>query len=146
MAIMGKYYMNYGKDFIKPRLLGRLNADRMKKEIILDNLGMCRFHRTWAEDMLPEIMDSLFSLKNQFLYNISMTASRINSRNSSVFWESERNIDFIYTFLTRKREVEGNNDPDLCRWIDYFMRDKKEAALNFWYEMHKGTQESLREF
>ena len=146
MAIMGKYYMYYGKDFIKPRHLGRKNADRMKKELILDNLGMCRFHRAWAEDMLPEIMDFLFGLKNQFLENISMTASRINSRNSSIFWESERNIDFVFKFLTRKREVEENNDPDLCRWIDCFMKDKKEAALNYWYEIHKGIQESLREW
>jgi glyceraldehyde-3-phosphate dehydrogenase (ferredoxin) len=146
MPIMGKYYMYYGNEFLPPRELGHRNAKRMLKELSLDNLGMCRFHRLWAEEMIPEIMDSLYGLKQQFLENISMTASRINSRNSSIYWEPERNIDFVHTFLKRQQTVEGNNDPELARWLDYFNGDKHEAALSFWYEMHKGILESLREF
>src|SRR5512139_108427 len=56
MAIMGKYYMIYSFDFISPRTLGRMCAERMKKELLLDNLGICRFHRGWAEELLPEVM------------------------------------------------------------------------------------------
>jgi glyceraldehyde-3-phosphate dehydrogenase (ferredoxin) len=145
MPIMGKYYMYYGKDFLPPRELGRKNADRFQKELISDNSGMCRFHRGWAEGMIPEIIESLFGLKENFLKKISVTASRINSRNSSVFWESERNIDFIHTFLKRKQTVEGNNDAELVKWITAFETDKQEAALNFWYEIHKGIHESLKE-
>ncbi|MFH1624743.1 MAG: aldehyde ferredoxin oxidoreductase N-terminal domain-containing protein [Pseudomonadota bacterium] len=146
MPILGKYYMYYGSDFLPPRELGQKNAKRMLKELTLDNLGMCRFHRLWAEEMIPEIIDSLYGLKEKFLENIAMTASRINSRNSSIFWESERNIDFIHAFLKRQHTVEGNNDSELMKWIGYFEKDKHEAALNFWYEMHKGIQESLKEF
>jgi glyceraldehyde-3-phosphate dehydrogenase (ferredoxin) len=146
MAIMGKYYMYYGKDFLPPRELGKTNADRMRKELRLDNLGICRFHRAWAEEMIPEIMESLYGLKTQYLQNISMTAGRINSRNASMFWETERNLDFVFTFLKRKRYVEGVTDPELMKWIDNFEKDKQEAGLNFWYEMHKGIQESLKEF
>jgi glyceraldehyde-3-phosphate dehydrogenase (ferredoxin) len=146
MAIMGKYYMYYGEQFLSPRELGRRNAQRMRQELILDNLGTCRFHRGWAEEMLPEIMESLYGMKKKFLEQISITASRINSRNSSVFWESERAFDMVHSFLKRKKTVEGAKDPELDRWIDYFEKDKKEAALDFWYEMHKGIQESLREF
>lgn len=146
MAIMGKYYMHYGSEFFPPRELGRKNAERMKKELILDNLGMCRFHRGWAEEMLPEIVESLYGMKTRFLNQISITTSRINSRNSSIFWESERNIDFVYTFLKRKRTVEGVKDAELDKWIGYFEKNRQEAALSFWYEMHKGIQASLREF
>jgi glyceraldehyde-3-phosphate dehydrogenase (ferredoxin) len=146
MAIMGKYYMNYDNEFFPPRELGRRNAEQMQKELILDNLGMCRFHRGWAEEMLPEIVESLYGMKERFLNQIAITASRINSRNSSIFWESERNIDFVNTFLRRKKEVEGVKDAELDRWIEYFDKDREEAALSFWYEMHKGIQESLREF
>jgi glyceraldehyde-3-phosphate dehydrogenase (ferredoxin) len=146
MAIMGKYYMYYGDQFLSPRELGRRNAQRMRQELILDNLGTCRFHRGWAEEMLPEIMESLYGMKRKFLEQISITASRINSRNSSVFWESERAFDMVQAFLKRKKTVEGAKDSELDRWIDYFEKDKKEAALDFWYEMHKGIQESLREF
>jgi glyceraldehyde-3-phosphate dehydrogenase (ferredoxin) len=146
MPIMGKYYMHYGNDFVPPRALGRKNAERMRNELILDDMGMCRFHRGWAEEMLPEIVDTLFGRKSRFLEMVSVTASRINSRNSSIFWESDRTIDMLYTFLVRKREVEGDASPDLSLWIDKFQKDKNEAALEFWYEIHKGVHESLREF
>lgn len=146
MPIMGKYYMYYGNEFMPPRKLGRINAQRFRDELILDNLGMCRFHRLWAEEMLPEVMGSLYGKKQEFLERIMATASRINSRNSSIFWESERNADFVSTFLKRHRDVEGDTDQELGAWIDRFEKDKTEAALDFWYEVHKGTHEVLREF
>jgi glyceraldehyde-3-phosphate dehydrogenase (ferredoxin) len=146
MAIMGKYYMYYGKDFVPPRQLGRENAKRMLNELVMDNLGMCRFHRAWAEDILPDVIDQLYGLKDKFNRSIILTASRINSRNASIFWESERNIDFVYTFLKKKKEVDGVNNPELDRWIKYFEEDKRSAALDFWYDIHKGIHESLLEF
>jgi glyceraldehyde-3-phosphate dehydrogenase (ferredoxin) len=112
----------------------------------MDNLGLCRFHRGWAEEMLPEIVSKLFGMKDGFSACTDMTASRINSRNSSVFWESERNFDYVHSFLKRRRTVDNDGSPELASWIDAFEKDKKEAALNFWYEVHKGTHESLREF
>ena len=146
MPIMGKYYQHYGQDFLPPRTLGRVNAERMRTELVMDTLGTCRFHRAWAEEMLPEIFASLFGEKNALLSAIAITASRINSRNSSVFWEPERNVDLVFSFLKRKQVAGGSNDPELAEWVRRFERDKGEAALEFWYEMHKGTHESLREF
>jgi glyceraldehyde-3-phosphate dehydrogenase (ferredoxin) len=146
MPIMGKYYMHYGNDFVPPRELGHRNAERMKKELFLDNLGFCRFHRGWAEDIMPDIIEAVANLKDEFLANVEITASRINSRNSSIFWESERNMDYIHYFLKRERDVEDNKDPELLKWLDAFGKDKKDAALSYWYEVHKGVQESLNEF
>ena len=146
MTIMGKYYMLYSYDFVPPRVLGRMCAERMKKELILDNLGICRFHRGWAEELLPEVMDSLYGCKDPFLRAIDVLASRLNSRNSPIFWESERNIDFLHTFLHRKKEVDGEQDPRLEEWLKKFDRDKVEGAREFWYETLKGVDESLREF
>lgn len=146
MAIMGKYYMYYGNEFFRPRDLGRLAAERFMAELVMDNLGICRFHRGWAEEMLPEIMAKIYDLKDEFMQSISMTASRINSRNSSVFWESERDFDFVIKFLERKIEIEKDEDPNLKNWLQKFQNDKFEAGLEFWYEIHKGIQESLKEF
>ena len=145
MTIMGKYYMVYSNDFIPPRDLGRKCAERLKKELILDNLGICRFHRGWAEELLPEVMGSLYNRKEQFLHAVNVLASRLNSRNCPVFWESERNIDFIHTFLIRKRNVDNDPSPDLAEWIVKFEKDKVEAAKEFWYESLKGIDESLLE-
>ncbi|WP_306537183.1 aldehyde ferredoxin oxidoreductase C-terminal domain-containing protein [Geobacter sp.] len=146
MAIMGKYYMIYSFDFVPPRTLGRMCADRMKKELILDNLGICRFHRGWAEELLPEVMGSLYDCREQFMRAIDVLASRLHSRNSPIFWESERDIDFIHTFLKRKKEVDQDGRPELAEWLEKFDRDRVEAAREFWYETLKGIDESLREF
>jgi glyceraldehyde-3-phosphate dehydrogenase (ferredoxin) len=145
MAIMGKYYMYYGDDFLPPRELGRKNAQRMLAELVIDNMGICRFHRTWAEEMVPEIIESLYGLGARFLEAIHFTASRINGRNSSIFWESEANFGFIHSFLKRKKE-SGVIHPELDRWLEAFETNRMEAALDFWYEVHKGIHESLREF
>ncbi len=146
MAIMGKYYMIYSHDFVPPRTLGRMNAERFKKELILDNLGTCRFHRGWAEEMLPEVMESLYNSKDRFLQSIEVLASRINSHNSPIFWESESNIDYLQSFLKRKKNTEKDPDPRLAQWCEKFDNNKVEAAKEFWYETLMGIDESLREF
>ena len=146
MPIMGKYYMYYGNEFVEPRELGHLNADRMKKELILDNMGFCRFHRNWAEEMAPEIFGSLFGLQKEYVHNAATLATRINSRNSSVYWESERNVDIVHTFLKRKKEIDKNDGAVFSKWYNAFNEDKNAAALEFWYEIHKGVHQSLREF
>ena len=146
MAIMGKYYMYYGTDFLPPRELGRMSAERFIKELSIDNIGLCRFHRNWAEEMVPEIVESLYGIGKAYEQNLSITASRINSRNASVFWETERSIDLVHTFLRRKRDVEDERDDELITWLDFFEKDRREASLSFWYEVHKGVHESLREF
>jgi glyceraldehyde-3-phosphate dehydrogenase (ferredoxin) len=143
MPIMGKYYMHYKSEFIAPRDLGRKNAERLKGELILDNIGICRFHRNWAEEMMPEVMGSLYDLENQYIDRINKLCHRIGSRNSSTFWESTRNFDFIQNFLIREHDVEGNNSKEILKWIDLFKKDKREAALTYWYETHKGIQETI---
>ena len=67
-------------------------------------------------------------------------------RNASVFWESERNMDMVSTFLKNKKETDGVSHPEIDRWIDFFTRDKHAAAYEFWYEIHKGIHEMLREY
>lgn len=146
MAVMGKYYMVYSNDFIPPRELGKQCAERMKKELILDNLGICRFHRAWAEELLPEVLGSLYGCRDQFLRAIDVLASRLHSRNSPIFWESERDLDYIHSFLKRKREVDGDAQPELSSWLERFEQNKLEAARDFWYETLKGIDGELREF
>ena len=113
---------------------------------MLDNLGICRFHRAWAETLIPDIVENIFGEKDTFLRSLSLTASRITSRNASVFWESQRNMDMVFTFLKNKKEIDGVSHPELDHWIDFFTRDKHAAAYDFWYEMHKGIHEMLREY
>jgi len=52
----------------------------------------------------------------------------------------------VYALLKIRQTVETCTDEELMKWIKLFETDKAEAAIGFWYEMHKGSQESLREF
>ena len=146
MPIMGKYFMYYGYDFLPPRSLGNMSANLMKDELMLDNMGFCRFHRRWAGEMIPTVIQELYGAGERLVTEMTRTASRINSRNASMIWESERNADYVHTYLKRKRDVEGESRPELNTWIREFDKNKKEAALGFWYETHKGVMEVLREF
>jgi glyceraldehyde-3-phosphate dehydrogenase (ferredoxin) len=143
MPIMGKYYMYYGFDFMPPRELGRLNAGRMVQELIIDNLGICRFHRGWAEEMAPGIVEHIWGDSGKFLEVVKATAGRINSRNVAVFWESERSMDFVFSALKRRRDVDGDKSAELERWIRAFEADKRAAALDYWFEIRKGVSETL---
>lgn len=145
MAIVGKYYMVYGNQFLPPRELGRRCAERMKQELLLDNLGVCRFHRAWAEELLPEVMGALFGQQEQFMRAVSVLASRLNSYNSPVFWESGLDSGFVKSFLERQLEVEGNREPELARWVARFREDQAGAARDFWHETLKGIDESLND-
>ena len=46
----------YSLDFVPPRELGRRCGERTVAELALDNLGICRFQREWAEDSLDELL------------------------------------------------------------------------------------------
>ncbi len=146
MAIMGKYYMHYGSEFLPPRELGRTCAERLKKELIMDNAGICRFHRGWAEDYVPQAMETLYGKRDAYLRSVSSAASRLNSRNAGVYWESESDVRFVKSFLRRARDVEKQSSRELDRWISFFDEDPGEAALEFWFETRKGIDESLRDF
>ena len=145
MPMTGKYYMYYGKDFMNPRQLGHENANRMVKELTLDNLGICRFHRAWAEDMIADIIGKLYNKKNEFIESTKNISSWINSRNASSFWESERNMDLIHTFINNKFQ-EKSDVLELNYWYERFNVNKQEAAFEYWYEIHKGIHESLKDY
>jgi glyceraldehyde-3-phosphate dehydrogenase (ferredoxin) len=95
---------------------------------------------------MPEAFGSVYGLKEEYLGSIRVAASRINSRNSAVFWESEKNLEFVSSFLRRRRDVEGDSSPELGAWIEAFEKDPREAGLDFWFEIRKGIDESLRDF
>jgi glyceraldehyde-3-phosphate dehydrogenase (ferredoxin) len=128
-------------------LAGRMpNAWSM--ELMLDNLGFCRFHRAWAEDILPDVMEKLYGLRDDFLQKLKLTATRINSRNASIFWESERNVDFRVRFPEEKSGVEDGVDDEALHMHGsrHLKRISLKQGCNFWFEIHKGIHESLREF
>jgi len=144
MPIMGKYFEYYGDDFVPPRTLGRLNAERMCQELTLDNMGFCRFHREWAEELVPEIFHDFWEQDVDLRAHHMALARRINAANLSSFWRSGRVEALIHAFLRRKKEG-GEARPELDEWLARFEADRSAAARDFWYEIRKGIDEAFEE-
>ena len=141
MALMGKYYMYYGNDFVPPRELGHKNAERFVAELMIDNVAICRFHRGWAEEMAPEIIDHLYGLKDEFIAKLNSFALKINDQGKPVYWETQKNIDIIHSFLKKKESIKYFDE--LQYWVELFDKDEKKAAKKFWDEINEGVQEAF---
>ena len=143
MALMGKYYMYYGNDFMPPRELGLRNAQRFVAELMIDNIAVCRFHRGWAEDITPEIIGHLYDKKDEFIDKLNSFALKLNAQGKPVYWESKKNTDIIYEFLKRKKSAKYSSE--LEKWIELFDKDTEHAAEKFWNEIYEGVQEYFNE-
>jgi glyceraldehyde-3-phosphate dehydrogenase (ferredoxin) len=139
MPLMGKYFSYYGFDFMPPFDLGKKNVERFVYELYSENSGSCRFHRKWIEDIIDDIILSHFELNFDYWKTNFDLARQIHDFQSrqSVFWESERIIDIISSYLRSWKE-EGLNNPDLDEWILKFDADKVSAAHEFWQAMFDG--------
>jgi glyceraldehyde-3-phosphate dehydrogenase (ferredoxin) len=143
MALMGKYYMYYGDDFVPPRELGHKNAQRFIAELMIDNIAVCRFHRGWAEEMTPKMIGHLYGLEDEFVSKVENFAIKINEQGKPIFWESQKNIDIVDTFLKKKESIKYFDE--LKNWLEFFEKDKNAAAKSFWEEIYQGVQESFSE-
>jgi len=144
MPIMGRYYEYYGGDYLPPRMLGRLNAERMSQELFLDNMGLCRFHRGWGEDTLPEIFSDFWEHPVDMRAHHMALGRRINARNAAAFWESGRVVEIIHNYLRGVAEARGDL-PELGQWLERFEADAGAAARDYWYEIRKGVDEAFEE-
>ncbi|MBS1266109.1 MAG: Glyceraldehyde-3-phosphate:ferredoxin oxidoreductase [Candidatus Woesearchaeota archaeon] len=144
MPIQGKYFEDYSAGFKQPFELGKSSADRMIKELYNDNTGICRFHRKWVEKVIQDIVNELFDQNIDYYEHHKRLAGAIDEvHNESVFWESERVIDVIMTYLNRLYAVDKDNKA-LEKWIKRFEKDKWKAAKEYWNKLSKGIETGLR--
>jgi glyceraldehyde-3-phosphate dehydrogenase (ferredoxin) len=143
VAVFGRYYVDYGYDWKPPRELGRCCATRMIQELMLDNYGMCRFHRGWAESMLPEIVNTFFGEQLDSTAHHRALAQQIYAASQARPWETERVFDVLLMHLVHCQRA-GCQDKGLIEWVDRFGRDKRQAAMAYWQQMRDGFDEGMR--
>jgi glyceraldehyde-3-phosphate dehydrogenase (ferredoxin) len=142
LPIMGRYYTDYGYDWKPPRELGRKSAERMSLELMLDNYGMCRFHRGWAESMLPEVVNDFFGQQLDSSAHHRALSRELAQDYRALPWQTERVIDIIASYLLHAREA-GCNDAGLRAWLERFRTDKQLAARAYWGEIREGFVEQI---
>lgn len=144
MPIQGKYFEDYSADFKEPFDLGVKSAERMIKELYSDNTGICRFHRKWVEKAIQDIVNGLYEQDIDYYKHHKQLAKGIDEvHNQSVFWESERVIDVIKTYLEKLNRGDPGNSA-LTKWVGKFNDDKWAAAKEYWDEISKGIAAGLK--
>ncbi len=144
MPMMGKYFNYYGVDFLPPRDLGRKCVERMVYEFYNENSGVCRFHRKWAEAIVDEIIASHYDLPLDYKAHQFELVKAICEReiDSVTFWESERAVDVIQSYLESWERLDLK-EPALYQWLQRFRADKWAAARDYWEEIRAGILEAL---
>ncbi|MEA3292286.1 MAG: aldehyde ferredoxin oxidoreductase N-terminal domain-containing protein [Pseudomonadota bacterium] len=145
MPVMGKYYVYYGQEFLDPAALGRKNVERMVYELMTDNLGLCRFHRTWAESVTDEIVIDRFGLDMDFKAHHFEMARAINADDSGkrVPWETGRMADMLFNYIRYWGDA-GVEDQSLATWDSHIVKDKNIAAQAFWQAILNGQEAAFR--
>jgi len=146
MAMMGKYYVYYGNDFLPPRELGKKDVERMVYELFNDNTGICRFHRKWAETISDEILQAHYGLDVDYKAHQFNLAKAIYEREfpKALPWESERRADLVHTYLLQW-QANGLDNPGLTAWLKRFAEDKPAAARAYWQEIYAGIEEGFND-
>jgi glyceraldehyde-3-phosphate dehydrogenase (ferredoxin) len=144
MPVMGKYYMYYGGEFLPPNVLGRKDVERMVYELFIDNSGICRFHRKWAEVITDEILCAHYGLDVDYKAHQFALAKAIYDREQpkSQPWDGERTVDLLYRFL-QQWKAHGLVSPELESWLARFEADKFAAARAYWDELRRGIAEAF---
>jgi glyceraldehyde-3-phosphate dehydrogenase (ferredoxin) len=146
IPLMGKYFSFYESKFMPPYELGKKNVERFVYELYSENSGSCRFHRKWVEDIIDDIILSHFDLHFDYWQTNFNLAKGIHDyqTKSSTFWESERVVDIIATYL-EKWQRDGLKDPQLETWVTKFQQDKWAAAREYWQAMYNGMCDAFQE-
>ena len=69
-------------------------------------------------------------------------ARRIFRRRKARFWETERVIEIIATYL-QDYQHDAAPDGELDRWVRRFREDRASAARAYWSEINAGLEELL---
>lgn len=144
VPIPGKYYTDYSLEFAPPRELGRRSARRFIRELALDNLGMCRFQREWAEDRLPELLhakDASTDTHSVWRAHAQLAAA-IAHQQEPHYWQTDRTIARVTTYL-REAQHDDPKNTELAAWVRALDADESATARRYFDDFRAGLIEAL---
>jgi len=139
LVIAGKYLTNYTPTFSEPEEFAKTVAIRILKEMIIENTGLCRFHRGWFEKNASDLYKllgidiDLDKYANE-LY-IKMALYNIRSGAKPRYIESEKVKDIFVTLALETNSVN---------WISKFNTDRENSVKEWWNRASKYIVEQLK--
>lgn len=145
LPIQGKFFTYYGLDFRPPRELGKIAAERSIKELYSENMGLCRFHRKWSEELVEELVNRGYGLNVNFYAHHKGLLQRILDYNAKasakpVYWETRRVKDIIKTYIAETIAVFGGSEESRA-WSARFSKDEEKAAWDYWRALLDGVND-----
>ncbi|RLG88540.1 MAG: hypothetical protein DRO18_01225 [Thermoprotei archaeon] len=139
LFILGRYWTNYTPTFMEPEDFAASSLMRAIKEYEVDNAGICRFHRRWAEKMLKTLYNELLNIKVDLDKHAKAMYRKIAEYSILVnaeprFWESKKTMDIISTIAN-----EVNNKD----WVHKFNTEGIKAFKDWWNRFYRKVSEEL---
>ncbi|WP_069807293.1 aldehyde ferredoxin oxidoreductase N-terminal domain-containing protein [Vulcanisaeta thermophila] len=122
MYVLGRYWTNYTPTFMDPRDFAKSSLERAIAEALIDDAGLCRFHRGWAEPILGKLYVEITGMKpNTNLYR-EIAEYSIKAGAEPRPWEGERTRDLVSTMAREigSREWAFEDYEDYARWWGQF--------------------------
>lgn len=100
MPILGRYWTVYSPSFGEPEDTAEAAVTRARLEYLVDNAGICRFHRGWVERLLEELYEELWGIRvdlvrhaNHMLRTILDYQEKAGAEPRP--WESRKTFDMV---------------------------------------------------
>jgi len=135
LPFQGTFFTRYHAPFTEPEEFAEACLDRLVKEMMLsEDMGICRFHRGWAEKLANILLNEAYNVKVDLIDHGKRTLVKVIEYDAKagaipVFWESEKVVDIFWTFV---REEANAGNEKAKEWINKFGDDKYGAAKEYW--------------
>ena len=139
LFILGRYWTNYSPTFMEPEDFAKSAVGRALKEYLVDNAGICRFHRRWAEKMLPLLYKEMWGVDVDLDAHAREMYRRIAEYDRRAgaeprFWESMKARDVVVSIASEIKSAE---------WVERFSKDPWGAAREWWNRFYAKVKEIL---
>lgn len=139
IPIQGKYFTFYQYGvFYDPEKLADKCYEKAINEMYSENIGMCRFHRKWATDVIPTLLDESWGIKIDDEHNKEIFQRIVEyDKKAGIkpsYWDSKKVIDLI----SYGAGEFGNNT-----WWDEFKKNKEKTAKEYWQNFLESYEDLL---
>ncbi|MET1101077.1 MAG: aldehyde ferredoxin oxidoreductase N-terminal domain-containing protein [Pyrodictiaceae archaeon] len=139
LYVLGRYWTNYAPTFAEPEEHAETSLSRALNEYLIDNAGLCRFHRGWAERMLAKLYRDIWGVE----VNLEEHAKKMyrliieyQSRAGAepVPWDSRKTMDMVASMAA---------ETGLDKWVEKYNLSGAKGLYEWWERFRKHVHKLL---
>ncbi|AFK51382.1 glyceraldehyde-3-phosphate:ferredoxin oxidoreductase [Thermogladius calderae 1633] len=135
LPVLGRYWTLYTGVFLDPEEFAAKSYERAVMELMIDDSGVCRFHRGWAEKLLPSLYADYYGLKDtlQFYKRLYKRLAEYQSHTAEpTLWESRK----VFDYMTKAAAEYANKT-----WTEKFSVEGEKSVVEWWARFKKKLAE-----